>query len=46
MEDSLSIYAQNINAPLYALNNDQALVIDDTKIELIGGGEQVIFDQK
>lgn len=46
MYDALNIHSQNINAPLYALNNDQALVIHGNQIELIGGGEEIIFDQK
>ncbi len=37
----LQIHAKNINAPLYALDNDQALVVHDDTIELIGGGELV-----
>lgn len=44
--NSLKIHAQELPAPLYALDNDQALVIDGNKIELIGGGEEVIFGQK
>lgn len=46
MYDSLHINSQSINTPLYALNNDQALVIHDGLIELIGGGEEIIFGQK
>jgi len=46
MYSSLNIHSQNINAPLYALNNDQALVIHGNQIELIGGGEKIIFYQK
>ena len=46
MEDFLKTHAQDIDAPLYALNNDQALVIDGDKVALIGGGEEVIFGGK
>jgi hypothetical protein len=46
MHDALTIHSQNIDAPLYALNNDQALVIYNDQVELIGGGEEVIFGQK
>ena len=46
MFDSLKTHAQSIDTPLYALTNDQALVIHDDQIELIGGGEEVIFGQK
>lgn len=46
MYDALNIHSQNIHAPLYALNNDQSLVIHDDQIELIGGWEEVIFGQK
>ena len=43
MFPSLHTQSQQLSAPLYALNNDQALVIDGEKIELIGGGEEVKF---
>lgn len=43
MYDILNIHVQTINAPLYALNNDQALVIHDGQVELIGGWEEVII---
>lgn len=46
MYDALKTHAQDIDAPLYGLNNDQALVIDGDKVELIGGGEEVIFGKK
>ena len=43
MFDSLQTHAQDLPAPLYALNNDQALVIDGDHVELIGGGDEVVF---
>lgn len=43
MYDSLHTHAQELSAPLYALNNDQALVIDNDTVELIGGGDEVVF---
>lgn len=43
MYDSLQLHAQELSAPLYALDNDQALVVDWEKVELIGGGDEVIF---
>jgi hypothetical protein len=43
MYDALKIQTQELSAPLYALDNDQALVIHDDQIELIGGGEEVVF---
>ena len=46
MFDSLKTHAQSIDTPLYALTNDQALVIYDNQVELIGGDDEVIFGQK
>ena len=43
MHDSFMIQAKDLPALLYALDNDQALVIDGEKVELIGGGEEIIF---
>lgn len=43
MHDGLMMQAKELPAPLYALDNDQALVVDGEKVELIGGGEEVIF---
>ena len=43
MHDGLMIQAKQLPAPLYALDNDQALVVDGEKVELIGGGEEVIL---
>ena len=41
MLTGLHSHAKEIDLPLYALDNDQALVIHDEKIELIGGGELI-----
>ena len=43
MHDTLILQAKELPAPLYALDNDQALVVDGEKVELIGGGEEIIF---
>ncbi|MEI7563985.1 MAG: Type 1 glutamine amidotransferase-like domain-containing protein [bacterium] len=43
MAASLQSHAQELTAPLYALTNDQALVIDGEKMEWIGGGDEVVF---
>ena len=43
MFPSLHTQSQQLSAPLYALNNDQALVIDDGHVTLIGGGDEVVF---
>lgn len=43
MHDALMIQAKELPAPLYALDNDQALVVDGEKVELIGGGSENIF---
>ncbi len=43
MHDKLMTQAQALPAPLYALDNDQALVVDGEKVELIGGGSENIF---
>jgi peptidase E len=36
MYDSLNQHTQELSSPLYALDNDQALVVDGDRIELIG----------
>ena len=43
MHDELMMQAKQLPAPLYALDNDQALVVDGDRIELIGWGEKVVF---
>lgn len=43
MYDSLKTQVQNASISLYALNNDQALVVHDGQIELLGGGETIML---
>jgi len=43
VHDGLMIQAKELPTPLYALDNDQALVVDGEKVELIGGGSENIF---
>jgi len=43
MYDDLKTHAQELSTPLYGLNNDQALVVNDGQVELIGGGDKIII---
>lgn len=43
MYDSLKTQAQSAGISLYALNNDQALVVHNGQIELLGGGEKILL---